>query len=145
MRMQETIYVYPNVGRKRTRGEPLRGGLKERWHSARECGCRYIEVPANFLRRKESIPTLNEGAILTREAINELYHKDSNLPSELRYILHTDHELESYHKLEWDNATWRKQFAARALQMRFPDHKRVLWLSWSPCNEEEAPCRYEPG
>jgi hypothetical protein len=68
-------------------------------------------MPANFLKKNESIPTLNKGAILTREAIKELYHKDSDLPSELRYILHTDPELERGHKLKWDNANWRNQFA----------------------------------
>jgi len=111
MWMQEIAYVYPNVSRKRTKEEPPRGGLKERWQSAKACSCKYIEVPANFLKKNEHVPTLVEGAILTGEAIKELYQKDSDLPSELKYILHTDPELEHNHKLEWDKATWRKQFA----------------------------------
>lgn len=99
--MQETTYVYPNVSRKRRKTEPPRGGLKERWHSARACSCNYIEVPADFLRKNESFATLSEGDMLTKEAISRLY-RDGDLPSELRYILHTDPELEHNHKLEWD-------------------------------------------
>jgi len=109
--MQNPTYVYPNVSRKRTKVEPSRGGLKERWDSAKEFSCKYIEVPGNFLKKNESIPTLNDGAMLTKEAIKELYQKDSNLPSELRYILHTDPENETNHKLEWHITAWQKQFA----------------------------------
>jgi len=109
--MQNPTYVYPNVSRKRTKAEPPRGGLKERWDSAEECSCKYIEVPGNFLKKNESLPDLNDGAILTKEAIEKLYQKDSNLPSELKYILHTDPELEHNHKLEWHKAAWKKQFA----------------------------------
>jgi hypothetical protein len=109
--MQEPEYVYPNVSRKRTKAEPPRGGLKERWNCAKECLCKYVEVPGNFLKKNESVNNLKKGAILSEEAIRELYQKDSNLPSELKYVLHTDPELETNHKLEWHKADWREKFA----------------------------------
>ncbi|MGA3059006.1 MAG: hypothetical protein ABSD92_01410 [Candidatus Bathyarchaeia archaeon] len=109
--MQNTNYVYPNVSRKRAKNEPLRGGLRERWDAAKEFSCKYMEVPGNFLKKNESVTSLKDGAILTEEAIEELYQKDTIFPSELRYILHTDPELESNHKLDWDKVTWRREFA----------------------------------
>jgi hypothetical protein len=110
MQMQKPTYVYPNVSKRRTQTEPPRGGLLERWDSAKECSCKYIEAPGNFLKKNEVIPPLYVGDILSKEAIRELYQKDKGLPSELRYILHTDPELEPHHKLDWDKAAWRKQF-----------------------------------
>lgn len=68
-------------------------------------------MPGNFLKKNESVSSLKEGAILTEEAIEELYQKDTIFPSELRYILHTDPELEPNHKLDWFKATWRREFA----------------------------------
>ena len=109
--MQNTNYVYPNVSRKRTKNEPPRGGLKERWEGAKEFSCKYIELPGNFVKKNESVSALKDGALLTEEAIERLYQKDTNFPSELRYILHTDPELEPNHKLDWDKATWRREFA----------------------------------
>ena len=68
-------------------------------------------MPGNFLKKNESVSSLKDGAILTEEAIEELYQKDTIFQSELRYILHTDPELEPNHKLDWDKATWRREFA----------------------------------
>jgi hypothetical protein len=109
--MQEILYVYPNVSKRRAKAEPLRGGLRERWNAAREFSCKYIEVPGNFLKKNESVPNLTDGSILTKEAIKQLYQKENGLPSELSYILHTDPELEANHRLQWQIPAWRKQFA----------------------------------
>jgi hypothetical protein len=67
-------YVYPNVS-----GISQRGGLLERWRLAKNVGCEYIEVPADFVknRREMELTRLSLGRPLTETAIACLYTKDT--------------------------------------------------------------------
>ena len=104
--MPSVSFVYPNVAVLNRGG---RGGLVKRWNWAQELECEYIEVPAHFIREKETgTDNLNEGNFLTEKAIKQLYDKDS--PQGVKYILHTEPSFKSIAKLDWYNGEWREKF-----------------------------------
>jgi len=48
--MTNVSYIYPNVASLKQRG-----GFDERWELAREKGCAYIEIPADFIKNKTEV------------------------------------------------------------------------------------------
>lgn len=113
--MANISYVYPNVS-----GITQRGGLLERWQLAKKLGCKYIEVPADFIKNKTEMERtgLNLGDFLTEEAIVILYKKDYDVCEKLKYVLHTEPSLirhdgygMSYQApLKWYDKEWRSKF-----------------------------------
>lgn len=108
--MKSIRYVFPNISRGKKLVSP-RGGLEERWQLATEFGCDFIEIPADLIKKTEEKTGLVCGAFLTKKAIESLYKKDSALSKDLKYIFHSDPELEAHHKLQWDNRQWRQEMA----------------------------------
>jgi len=99
-------------------------------------GCSYIEVPAGF------VPTIGEmrlanqgyGEFLSSSAMRALYEREYPLPSNLRYIFHTDSGFDMTsgsscyrpHALEWGNPDWVRLSANMLLRIAshlalFPD------------------------
>jgi len=120
--MVEISYVYPNVSE-----IAQRGGLVERWHLARKLECDYVEVPADFIKKKTELDKtgLNLGDFLTDEAIALLYNKDIGVPQGLKYILHTEPSLSrkdsyglSYQApLKWYNKEWVKRLIKMVISL----------------------------
>ena len=120
--MANVSYVYPNVS-----GISQRGELLERWQLAKKLGCKYIEVPADFIKNKTEMERtgLNLGDFLEEEAIVVLYKKDYYIPQKLKYILHTEPSLVrrdgyglSYQApLEWYDKKWRRKFVSLVISI----------------------------
>jgi len=81
-------FVYPNVAGLNRRG---RGGLDERFELARETGCRYIEMPADFIknRTEKNLTKLDLCSFLNERAIEILYQPTQS-ENRLGYVLHTE-------------------------------------------------------
>jgi len=120
--MVSVSYVYPNVSE-----IAQRGGLLKRWQLAEKLGCDYIEIPADFIKNKTEMKKtgLNLGDSLTEEAIVKLYQKDSSVPKELKYILHTEPSLIRHDRygmsyqapLKWHNREWQEKFVAMTISI----------------------------
>src|SRR5271157_730837 len=105
----EITFVLPNV--MSLNPKHSRGSLHKRCEMALQYDFSYIEVPAHFIRNKEPEFTgLNPGGFLTKGAIKQLYSEDGELPSGVKYILHTDPQLSPKCHLRWDDKVWRKRF-----------------------------------
>jgi hypothetical protein len=84
-------YVYQNTSDLYRGG---RGGLSARFELAQSSGCKFIEMPADFIKNKTEIELtgLDLGSTLTKEAVVALY--EPGTPSKnLAYILHTEPSL----------------------------------------------------
>ena len=120
--MLNISYVYPNVS-----GITQRGGLSERWELAKNLGCTYIEVPADFIKNKTEVEKtgLGLGTFLHEKAIAALYKKEDKIPQELKYILHTEPSLtrndgygNSYKApLKWYDEAWREKFVCMIISI----------------------------
>ena len=110
--MTDITYVFPNLSSIRQRG-----GLSSRLDFARDLGCDYLEVPADFIKNKTEVKRtgLEMGSCLTPTAITELYDAETG-PASLPYILHTEPSLprmdgygvRSQAPLRWYDAAWAR-------------------------------------
>ncbi len=82
-------FVFPNLS-----DIQQRGGLASRLELARDLGCEYLEIPADFIKNKSEVERtgLEMGSPLTPAAIAELYDAEAG-PTPLPYILHTEPSL----------------------------------------------------
>ena len=113
--MPNISYVFPNVTE-----IAQRGGLLERWETAITLGCDYIEIPADLIKNRTEIKktALNLGGFLTKQAIDALYVKDRDIPTDLKYILHTEPSLtrndgcgiSHQAQLKWYDENWVEDF-----------------------------------
>jgi hypothetical protein len=120
--MTTVSYVYPNVASLKQRG-----GFDERWGLAREHGCAYIEVPADFIKNRTEVRAtgLDLCAVPDRAAIEKLYDGDSACRKEVHYILHTEPSLRrtdgygisAQAPLKWYDAGWRERFVQMVLDV----------------------------
>lgn len=104
-------FVYPNVS-----GIEQRGSLVGRWKLASQSGCEYIEVPADFIKNgSETKKTkLDLCSFIPPKALPLLYKRDSAIPPQLKYILHTEpslprsdgYGLSSQAPLKWYDEDW---------------------------------------
>lgn len=80
-------YVLPNVSNIRQRG-----GLAERIELARPFNCKYVEIPADFIKNKtEEIKTgVDIGMPLIKDQIHLLYSQSPIEKGDCNYILHTE-------------------------------------------------------
>lgn len=71
----QVLYVYPNV----LPGIYQRGGLLERWGSAKINNCEFIEIPADFIKNITEIKKTGQNVCecLKDESIKEIYSKQS--------------------------------------------------------------------
>lgn len=111
--MNSIDYVFPNILRSHNRG-----GLAERWDLAKEHDCRYIEVPASFVRNpfEANLTGQSYGELFTSETIPLLYNKGANLPNDLTYILHTEPGfgpggIYTPKYLKWHDRKWVESYA----------------------------------
>ena len=96
---KKVSYVYPNTSDLNRGG---RGGLSARFELAQSAGCKFIEMPADFIKNKTEIQLtgLDLGSTLTKEGVATLYEPGS--PSrDLAYILHTYGTLPSSNRRLW--------------------------------------------
>lgn len=107
-------FVYPNVSQLNRRGK--RGGLDERFRLAVLYGCRYVEVPADFIKNKseEQLTELRSGSFLNEDAIQVLYEPTSS-KNRLDYILHTEWRDGPF--IKWREPDWRKRLADMLLNL----------------------------
>lgn len=108
--MTDITYVFPNLSSLRQRG-----GLLSRLDFARDLGCGYLEVPADFIKNKTEVERtgLEMCSFLDRAAIAALYDEETG-PAPLPYILHTEPSLprmdaygvRSQAGLCWYNRSW---------------------------------------
>ena len=120
--MVSVSYVFPNVA-----GIPQRSGLMKRWVLAKNLGCDYVEVPADFVKNQTEIDKtgLELGDFLTKDAVAELYEQDRDVPKELKYILHTEPSLVRHDgygiryqaPLKWHDKEWRGQVVSMTLSI----------------------------
>jgi len=120
--MVNISYVYPNVCE-----IPQRDGLLGRWRLAKELGCDYIEVPADFIKNKTEMEktNLSLGDFLTIEAVGRLYRKSYDVPQELKYVRHTEPSLtrhDSYGmshqaQLKWYDNGWIEKFVSMVISI----------------------------
>lgn len=106
-------FVYPNVNALNRNG---RGELDERFYLARQAGCRYVEVPADFVKNKteQRITGLPNGEFLDKNAIENLY-KPTRSENRLKYVLHTEPMRSGQNRLQWYSYQWRKRFIGMLL------------------------------
>ncbi|WP_243670725.1 hypothetical protein [Methanoculleus chikugoensis] len=116
-------YIYPNVTEAAQRG----GGFLERWHLAEPLGCRYIEIPADFIKNQTEVERTGGqeiGSMLTRSSVELLYEQDAALPGTLRYLLHTEpaiprrtppHGRQATASLRWRDPGWVAGFGGDML------------------------------
>jgi hypothetical protein len=103
--MSEICFVFPNLSGFKPKNS--RGRLLNRWDNAKQHGFNLVEVPANFVKENEAkFLGLNKCEFLTKEAVNKLYSKNNELPSDIKYILHTEFKC----SLKWYNESWVEQF-----------------------------------
>jgi hypothetical protein len=108
--MPEIAFVFPNLSDIRQRG-----GLSSRLEFARDRGCHFLEVPADFIKNSSEVERtgLEMGMPLTPAAIAEIYDEESEL-APLPYILHTEPSLprmdaygvRSQARLSWYDPNW---------------------------------------
>lgn len=125
--MTETImpgaeYIYPNVTE-----ATQRGGLLERWRLAEPLGCRYIEIPADFIKNQTEVERTGQdiGSMLNRSSVELLYDRDTTLPGALRYLLHTEpaiprrtpHGRQATASLRWRDPDWVAAFGDMLLEI----------------------------
>jgi hypothetical protein len=116
-------FVYPNVSEVNRRG---RGGLSERFELAKQTGCQYVEVPADFIKNKSEVELtgLDLGSFLDERAIARLY-KPTQTEIQLGYVLHTEpslprtdgYGLSKQAKLEWNKPDWVKNLVQMILAL----------------------------
>ncbi len=104
-------YIYPNVTE-----VARRSGLLERWHLARQIGCAYIEVPADFIKNGTEVERTGQeiGSMLNRSSVEHLYEQDTDLPGSLGYVMHTEpaiprkdrHGRQVTADLRWRDRDW---------------------------------------
>jgi len=119
--MQAT-YVYPN-----TCEIPQRGGLLSRWKLLANSEFSVIEVPADFIKNNsEEVKTgLSVTDFLSEKAIETLYNKGDNIPSELQYILHTEpslprtdhYQIVTQPLLKWYDKQWVEKLCEMTLNI----------------------------
>ncbi|BBL68737.1 hypothetical protein [Methanoculleus chikugoensis] len=115
-------YIYPNVTE-----AAQRGGFLERWHLAEPLGCRYIEIPADFIKNQTEVERTGQeiGSMLTRSSVELLYEQDAALPGTLRYLLHTEpaiprrtpHGRQATASLRWRDPGWVAGFGDMLLEI----------------------------
>jgi len=112
----ELKLVYPNVSQLNRRGS--RGGLDERSKLARQTGCRYVEVPADFIKNQSEVNRtgLSVGSFLDESAIGRLYEPTRSEKC-LGYILHTEPMRRRQVKLAWHDTQWRKKLVQMLLNL----------------------------
>ena len=117
--MARISYLFPSL--RQPRGI-YRGGLLPRFEEAVLHGCRYIEIPASFIRSRgeEKETGISVCGMLTRDAIEKLYSPSETIPEGLEYIFHTDPSLSQVGAdgvrqppadLRWHDASWLQQFS----------------------------------
>ncbi|MCW4049902.1 MAG: TIM barrel protein [Candidatus Bathyarchaeota archaeon] len=91
----------------------------ERWELAKETGCDYVELPGHLIYNKsEEIETDLKIGCFPRKKDIENFYTTSDLPDDLRYVLHTDpsigkynrYGLRKYTEIKWFNSEWRKRY-----------------------------------
>jgi len=118
--MNSIDYVFPNIIRSKNRG-----GLAERLCLATQYDCQYIEMPAPFVHNKteKELTGQSYGELLTPDTISLLYAEGSNLPDDLRYILHTDPGFDSTGSgytpkyLKWYDREWVEAYARMLIEI----------------------------
>ena len=112
----QVLYVYPNVS-----GISQRGGLLEHWELAKINNCEFIEIPADFIKKKTEIKKKtgqNLGEFLKDESIKKIYSKQSIDNKLVKYILHTEPSLprndgfglRHQAALKWYDEDWINKF-----------------------------------
>ena len=115
-------YIYPNVTE-----AAQRGGFLERWRLAEPLGCRYIEIPADFIKNQTEVERTGQdvGSMLSRSSVKLLYDSDTTLPGALRYLLHTEpaiprrtpHGRQATASLRWRDPDWVAAFGDMLLEI----------------------------
>ena len=115
-------YIYPNVTE-----VAQRGGLIERWHLAEPLGCTYIEIPADFIKNRTEVERTGQdmGSVLNRSSVELLYDRDTAVPGNLRYLLHTEpaiprrdrHGGQVTATLRWRDPGWVTVFGDMLLEI----------------------------
>jgi len=117
--MARISYVFPSL---RQPWGTFRGGLLPRFEEAVLHGCRYIEIPASFIRSRgeEKETGISVCGMLTKEAIEKLYFPSETIPEGLEYIFHTDPSFSQVSAdgvrqppadLRWHETGWLQQFS----------------------------------
>lgn len=106
--MPKQLYVFPNISALNRNG--TRGNYWERLKLAKRHGCFFVELPAHLLRSKTEIRRTGqeEGDIASETSIVKMYGA-SFVPSNLRYILHTEPALISGN-LRWYDRKWTEDY-----------------------------------
>jgi len=120
--MTKIDFVYPNIS-----GIKQRGGFDQRFELAKELGCRYIEMPGDFIKNKTEVEKtgLEICSITTQDAIEILYDNESRYLDDIKYILHTEpslrrndgYGLSSQAPLKWYDKEWRDRFVQMVLDI----------------------------
>ena len=116
--MVKRSYVFPSMSQ--PYGQ-FRGGLVSRWEEAHPLGCKYLEIPGNFIKhpKEEEATGLGMCEMLTPDAIDVLYIPAENPPREIEYIFHTDPSFPQTDRygvnqpaadLRWHDSVWLKKF-----------------------------------
>lgn len=90
--------------------------MDERFRLALENDCRYVEVPADFIKNpsEERRTGLMLGSVLDENAIQVLYDPTSS-KSSLNYILHTEWRDGPF--IKWREPDWRRNLADMLLNL----------------------------
>jgi hypothetical protein len=118
--MVSVEFVYPNLSPVHLKSETPRGGLLERWKLAEGTNCTFIEVPCHLIYNKteETMTNLQIGEFLGEKEIQLLYTKPDEIPSELKYVFHTDPSIgkqnrygrRRFSEIRWFDEAWSKKY-----------------------------------